>query len=460
MFELSSRVAAYRLIKDEYYNQNLKNKMSPAEAKEDARIRAVEYAKNLANFEQIGRWGKQAGALFMFFRPAATGAVRAIEALAPAFSFDEEQFRKEAEAEGRTKAQIDQAVEIMKERQYAARRMMASMVGIGVAFYMMALMMAGDDDQGRNRIATDDMARWTRYARFFIPGIENPIQLPWGFGPGAFASAGAQIASLSTGRVSIAEAFSNIMTAGMDSFLPLPVSRISPIDNFPAWAMDSVTPSAFRPFFEYVMNMDGLGREIYNNRQTRFGDAYTGGDNIPEAYKMAARMLFKATDGSVDWSPNTMYFFASNYADGAAKMATAATNLGLTVTGQKGFDPKNDMPLIGSFIGTKSNVDAREFSKVEEQVKAFDKRINALKDKPELLDSYLKTHENEYAAVQFYNDSVNGQLRQLRAAANQIRASDELTPRERKLQLEEINGISNIVKRQLLNTFEDMGVKP
>jgi len=460
MFELSSRVAAYRLIKDEYYNQNLKNKMSPAEAKEDARIRAVEYAKNLANFEQIGRWGKQAGALFMFFRPAATGAVRAIEALAPAFSFNEEQFRKEAEAEGRTKAQIDQAVEIMKERQYAARRMMASMVGIGVAFYMMALMMAGDDDQGRNRIATDDMARWTRYARFFIPGIENPIQLPWGFGPGAFASAGAQIASLSTGRVSIAEAFSNIMTSGMDSFLPLPVSRISPIDNFPAWAMDSITPSAFRPFFEYVMIMDGLGREIYNNRQTRFGDAYTGGDNIPEAYKMAARMLFKATDGSVDWSPNTMYFFASNYADGAAKMATAATNLGLTVTGQKGFDPKNDMPLIGSFIGTKSNVDAREFSKVEEQVKAFDKRINALKDKPELLDSYLKTHENEYAAVQFYNDSVNGQLRQLRAAANQIRASDELTPRERKLQLEEINGISNIVKRQLLNTFEDMGVKP
>ena len=77
-----------------------------------------------------------------------------------------------------------------------------------------------------------------------------------------------------------------------------------------------------------------------------------------------------------------------------------------------------------------------------------------------MLDSYLKTHENEYAAVQFYNDSVNGQLRQLRAAANQIRANDELTPRERKLQLEEINGMSNIVKRQLLNTFEEMGVKP
>lgn len=155
-----------------------------------------------------------------------------------------------------------------------------------------------------------------------------------------------------------------------------------------------------------------------------------------------------------------MYFFASNYADGAAKMATAVTNLGLTVAGQKGFDPKNDIPLIGSFIGTKSNIDAREFSKVEEQIKAFDKRINSLKDKPELLNNYLESHQDEYAAVQFYNHQVNGQLRQLRAIANQIRANDELTPRERKLQLEEINGMSNIVKRQLLNVFEEMGVKP
>jgi hypothetical protein len=460
MFELSSRVAAYRLLKDQYYHENLGNKMSEADAKEDARIRAVEYAKNLANFEQVGKWGKQAGALFMFFRPAATGAVRAIQALSPAFSFNEENFRKEAQAEGRTPQQIERAVAIMQKRQYAARRMMVTMTGIGVAFYTMALMMAGDDDQGRNRTATDDMARWTRYARFFVPGLENPIQIPWGFGPGAFASAGSQIASIGTGRVSIGEAFSNIITSGLDSFLPLPVSRISPVDNFPAWAMDSVTPSAFRPFFEYVMNMDGLGREIYNNRQTRYGDAYTGGDSIPEAYKLAARSLFDATDGAIDWSPNTMYFFASNYFDGMAKMGTAATNLGYTVTGNKDFDPKNDLPFIGSFIGTKSNVDAREFSKVEEQIKGIDKRINSLKDKPEALERYLEANPNAYGAVEFYNQQVNGQLREIRAVANQVRANGELTPRERKLQLEEINGMSNMLKRQLLDVFEELDIKP
>jgi hypothetical protein len=323
-------------------------------------------------------------------------------------------------------------------------------------------MMAGDDDQGRNRIATDDMSRWTRYGRFFIPGIERPFQLPWGFGPGAFAAAGAQIAALTTGRVSIVDAFQNIGVIGMDSFLPLPISRIGLIDNFPAWAMDSVTPSAFRPFFEYVMNLDGLGREIYNNRQTRYGDAYTGGDSIPEAYKAIARTLFKATDGGLDISPNTMYFFASNYLDGFAKASTAVFDVGMNITGQKDFDAKNDIPFLGSFMGTKSNVDSREFSKVEAQVKAFDKRINSLKDKPDLLNNFLQSEDaqKQYAAVQFYNQQVNGQLRQLRTVANQIRANDAITPSERKPQLEQIINMQNIVKRQLLNVFEDLGVRP
>jgi len=129
-------------------------------------------------------------------------------------------------------------------------------------------------------------------------------------------------------------------------------------------------------------------------------------------------------------------------------MGTAATNLSYTVAGNKDFDPKHDLPFIGSFIGTKSNVDAREFSKVEDKIKAMDKRINALKDKPEALERYLDSNPDAYAAVEFYNEQVNGQLREVRAVANQVRANGELTPRERKLQLEEINGISSTIKRQ------------
>lgn len=466
MFELSSRTAAYRLLRDEFYTDNRKKGMKEADALADAQVHAVEYAKNLANFEQVGRWGKGMGALFMFFRPAATGAVRAIESLAPAFrmlppgmgGFDEKSFREEAAAEGRSGAQIDKAVEQMKrEAQYAAH-MAFSLLGVGAAVYLMAMLMSGEDDAGRNKVATDDMARWTRYARFHVPGTDFIFQIPWGFGLGSFASAGAQMMSLVAGRSSFSEVASNIIDLGTDSFLPLPISRISIVDNPAAKFMDTVTPSMFRPFFEYVMNLDGLGREIYNNRQTRYGDAFTGGDNIPEMYKMTARWLFNATNGGIDWSPNTMYFFANNYADGLAKVAAASTDGLMLAAGQKPMDESalKSMPLISSFIGSKSNYDARAFSKFEEKIKATDKRLEALKNQPEKFSAYVEAHPADYALVETYNMQVNGALRQIRAMANQVRANPDLSPKERKEQLKELVDTQNILKRNMLEVFKEI----
>lgn len=461
MFELSSRVATYRMMKDDIFNQNVSDGLPTARAREDANIQAVEYAKNLANFEQVGRWGKSMGALFMFFRPAATGAVRALEATVPMFSkFDEELFRTEEKAKGVSEAAIEKAIKQKRQEKKSARAMAATLTGLGVGMYMMAMMMSGDDDQGRNKVASDDMARWTRYARFHIPGTDMIIQIPWGFGMGTFASAGAQIASIFAGRNSVADALSNIATTALDSYLPLPVSKINMVDNFPAWALDTVAPSAIRPFFEYVMNLDGLGREIYNNRQSRYGDAYTGGDSIPELYKSAARTLFNTTNGAVDWSPNTMYFFANNYVDGMAKALTGVSNLGLTLTGKKEADMKNDVPFLSSFIGSKSNVDAREFSNAEARIKEMDKRINALKDKPELFEKYIESNPQNYYLVQYYNSAVNGSLRDLRAAANTIRTNKDITILERKQNLDEIVKLQNMVKRNILNTFESITGSP
>jgi hypothetical protein len=209
------------------------------------------------------------------------------------------------------------------------------------------------------------------------------------------------------------------------------------------------------------MNMDGLGREIYNNRQTKYGDAFTGGDNIPELYKYAARELFNATNGAVDWSPNTIYFFASNYVDGMAKALTGTVNLGLTITGQKDFDLKNDTLFLNSFFGSKSNVDAREFSKVENQIKGIEKRVNALKDKPEQFEQYMNENPTDYYLVQFYNQQINGSLKTLRTQANQIRVNKDMNIRERKERLDEIIKMENLVKRQLLNNFESISnIKP
>jgi hypothetical protein len=250
---------------------------------------------------------------------------------------------------------------------------------------------------------------------------------------------------------------SNTVQLGLDSFLPIPVSRISPLEDPAAWAMDSVMPSAMRPFLEYVMNKDALGRDIYNNRQTRGGDAYTGGDNIPETYKAAAHALFDATKGAVDVSPNTLYFWASNYVDGLAKLGSTAVGLGLTATGQKDFNPKTDTILFDSFFGAPSNVDSKEFSNVENQIKNLERRLNTLKQDPALYTSFMAENPTSQFIVDFYNKEVGGNLNQIRKLMNDIRMMRDISPKERSDMLKNLLPASNMVKRNLIDVFKQVG---
>jgi hypothetical protein len=451
-FELASRAGAYKVAKEKYLQENVgKKDMSQAEMLEDAKSRATYYAKNLANFEQVGEYGKTLGALYMFARPAATGAVRAIEALQPLMVKIANKFN----------AGIPLSAE---EEQQArnAQKMLIGLAGMGYAAWVMSYMMADDDELDRNRTAVDDMDRWVRYMRFPLPkwltGEDKEIimQTRWGFGLGAFASAGAQVAGMVHGSSSLGKGLENIMEAGLDSFLPLPISRISVLENPAAWFMDSATPSAFRPFMEYVMNVDSLGREIYNNRQSRAGNAYTGGDNIPEGYKSAARMLFDVTQGGIDVSPNTLYFFASNYVDGAAKLGNGAYNLGLVATGEKAFNPKTDTILFDSFFGSPSNIDSREFSEMEKEIKALEIRLKTLEKDPENYAKFLENNPEAPFMVNYYNQAVNGGLKDLRAMANIVRSSRDFSPKERSETVRDIVRMQNLVKRGILNNFEAM----
>ena len=447
-FEFASRTAAYQVVKAKYMN-------GPEQLSErEAAVKAAGYVKNLANFEQVGAWGKGLGAIFMFFRPSATGAVRAIESLVPLFRNIDTAIAGLPESVRNDPEAIAAFRNNMMKQRASARAMLMSLAGAGAAIYLMALMLAEEDDEGRNKVATDDLARWTRYARFHIPGTDTIFQIPWGFGLGAFASAGAQIMSFGLGNSSIKDVFNNVKDVGFDAFLPLPISRINMWDNPAAWAMDSVTPSLFRPFFEYAMNMDGLGREIYNNRQTRSGDAYTGGDSIPELYKDAAKLLANATNGAVDWSPNTMYFFANNYADGLTRLIHNSYNIGMVGTGQKEFNPKTDTLAFDSFFGAKSNFDAREFSKIESQIKDKERKLNMFKNDPERYMDYVSENPFDQGVVDLYNKGVNGDLKKARELANKYRAMPGLSPKERKELLDNVKEQQNLIKRHLISVFK------
>jgi hypothetical protein len=450
MFELTSRSAAYAIAK--------KNFMEKGMTQEAAIAKAAAYAKNLANFEQVGEYGRGLGAVFMFFRPSATGAVRAIEAALPAFQNVDKVIKGlPADFNDADKAKYKKN---FLEKQKASRYMLTAMMSMGAFAYTMAVMMADDDDLGRNKAMNDDMSQWTRFARFHTPFSDTPLQLPWGFGLGAFAAAGAQLAGVMSGQQSVGKALGNVVTQiSLDSFVPIPFSRMPIQDNPALWMLDSLTPSMLRPALEWTVNKNGLGQDIYNDSNRRMGDAYVGGDNIPETYKALTKQIFDMFE--IDISPNTLYFLANSYADGPMRVVDAAVNSMYLAAGAKEFKAKTDIPLIGSFIGAEPNVDGREFASIEKDIKAMEQKMNMLK-KADLdkYDDYLDRHPLNEEIVEFYNKEVGKHLNKLRKEANEVRFDQTLNPKERAALLKENKEEQNIIKYDMVQQFKEYGLKP
>lgn len=463
MFELASRSAAYGVAKQNFIGKGMTDNA--------ASVRAAAYAKNLANFEQVGELGKAMGAFYMFFRPAATGAVRAIESLAPAWPGSLERALEGLPPEIKNDATALATFEKnYAEKQKNARIMTTALIGLGMMSYMMASMMSDDDELGRNAVLNDNMQQWTRYARFHIPrditkamGINEPVvfQVPWGFGLGAFAASGAQMASVFMGKNSVKDAMANIfLQISLDSFIPIPVSKMPPTEMPLEFFLDSIAPSVARPILEFALNKNGLGQDIYNDQNRRFGDAYTGGDRIPEIYKDAARSLANSTMGGIDISPNTMYFLSNSYLDGIGRVFEAGYGIADLSQGRKGFNPRTDIPLMGSFFGAKSNVDSREFSAVEKQIQEMERKVKMFETDPVQSARYLATHPMDAMLVDTYNKQVNGQLKELRSVAKQYRQMQGIEPKTRDAMIKIITFQENLIKHNMVEQFKAYGVKP
>lgn len=472
-FEFTNRVAAYamarnkaqaQLIKDFTDANNRKpNAKEMEQIEEAAKTEGASFAKNLANFRLVGDAGREAGALFMFFRPAATGAVRAIDTLLPALVSFETALSKQPESIQKDPEAVKNFRKDYEARKTRARWTMFVTAAAGAFLYELALAGADDDEQGRNKIATDDMARWTRYARMPVLGEDTMLQIPWGFGISAFGAFGAQMAALARGNVVAKDVMANTINIAFDSFIPIPKSNINVFDNFAGFLVDSVTPSALRPFVEYAMNTDSLGNQIYNNRQSRYSDVFTGGSNIPEFYKMLARNYFEMTGFEV--SPNTVYFWTSNYVDALGRVATSTYDLRLFASGDREFRSVDDLdrvvPFIDSFIGTRSNYDARQYADVENQVKKKAQILNSLKFRPDEYTRHVEKNPADEEMVKFYERAIRTDLAKLREDANFIRNTSELSTQQKRDLLKENTRMQNLAKRNLIDSFKIYyGIEP
>jgi hypothetical protein len=451
MFEITSRASAYSIAKKNFLEEGL--------SETAARTKAAAYSKNLANFEQVGEHGRGLGALFMFFRPSATGAVRAIEAALPAF----QKLEKGSFGFGNpvmnelppnlTDAEKATYKKNFSKRQKASRYMLTYLMSLGALSYTMAMMMADEDDLGRNKLMKDDMGQWTRFLRFHTPFSDKPFQIPWGFGLGSFMASGAQLAAVASGQQSIGSALGNIATQiSLDSFVPIPFSRMKIEDNPALFMIDSITPSMLRPAVQFVVNKNGLGQDIYNDSNRRMGSAYLGGDNIPQTYKVLATTILDTF--GIDVSPNSLYFLANSYVDGPARVVDLFVNSTNLAMDQKEFNAKTDIPFIGSFIGAAPNVDGREFNSITEQVEKMAGRMNMLeKANPDEYLKYLDKNPLHEEIVEFFDKNI-GELNKLRKETNEARIEPGMSPKERTQLIRELNQEQNLIKYDLIQQFK------
>jgi len=477
MFEFSSRAVAYSMYKQEALKKNIANgmsnkrgpeeQMSPAE--EAAATEAAAFVKNLANFEKVGEYGRELGAAYMFIRPSATGAVRAIEAVLPAFTTEKQERADMPPQIAKDEAAAEKYMENFRQERKNAQRMITALIGGGVFLWTMSMLMSPDDDWERNSTRSDNMQQWTRFARFHIPnevseqlglGKDVVFQIPWGFGLGAFASIGAQICGIGFGNTTFKEGMGNIMSSILaDSFLPLPISKIEVTESPMKWAVDSIMPTVLRPVVEYLMNTNGVGQAINSATTRRLGEAFTGGDRIPEVYKELSKEMYRQSLGEINMSPNTLYFFTNSYLDGVSKMFLELPySIADLAQGEKTFNPKTDVPLFGSFFGAKTNVDSREYGKMEVKVKEMSQRLTTLEaDSPELYGDYISKNPLVPKIVDIYKER-QGDLNELRQKATEIRNMKYLSPKDRDSLLKLTIMEQNLLKHMMVEDFKAYGL--
>lgn len=414
--ELAARISSYRTAKTlpEFAGNNKG---------------AAAYSKNLANFEQIGEKGKLLGSVYMFFRPSATGAVRAIDAL--------------------TKGKYGKQAAIM-----------SAAFGFGV--YALAMALSDDDEDGRNRIATDDPDRWVRNWRIFIPGKEDPVQIPWGFGLGTIGAAVAQVLMWANGSQDVFGLIKNLKTIGAEGFLPLPFSQVDLFEHPVQAALDTVMPSAFRPVLQYAMNIDSLNRSIFTTGYSKYSQMYISGENIPESIKDMSRWLYDSTEGGLPkpiqdlLSPKSIQFWLNNYLSGVYNIAGNLDSVvrATALEGQKDIDVAKATMVLGGFSGTAANYDYRQYRELENEIKKYKSAIDTFKERnPDKYDEYADKYPGRISAVEYFDKAKNGELKKLQSEAKKM---DELPPKERQEALKENRKEQNAVLREIIETTRDI----
>lgn len=471
-FELTARVSAYRLRKQEIMADN------PSLSDEAAQVSATAWTKGIQNFELVGEKVRRFSKLYYFFRPGATGSVRAMEILRPMFTFDVNKLLAELPDKIKKDPIALRKAEIqLRKDRYNTYIASLAMAGLGYVIYMMMAAMAGDDELERNVVATDKKDLWARSIRiplaYFGLGEEDEFfQIPWGLGVGSIASMGAQVAALQAGHQTTKDFLSNMMQITSESYLPIQPVKFNPLDptegaksvpqNLAIATLFPLIPSLPRSGLEFLVNVNTLGQQIYRDQSNKYGDAYVDVERIPELYNDVAKVIERMSDGKIDYSPELYHYLVSNFAMGLGNLLADSYSLGLTLMGDKEFDPRRDTVFFSGFFARRPSPDAKKYELVKYEIEDMERELKKL-DSLAAADStnvrnikFRDKYPGIDGLIDVYRDS-KVQIDNLREESNRIRGGQagDYTTEERKNIVRTLNDDINLYKLQMVQYYED-----
>jgi hypothetical protein len=141
--------------------------------------------------------------------------------------------------------------------------------------------------------------------------------------------------------------------------------------------------------------------------------------------------------------------------DGPARaLLELPTGLYAVARGEKELSTKTDVPFIGSFVGTTSSVDAREFAEYEKDIKRKAEIMGGYKkNNIDKLDDYMDKYPFDDLLVETYDKGVV-KLNRLRKEANEIRQSN-YSQKETTELLKENKDEQNLLKNELIEQFKN-----
>lgn len=263
-FELAARVAAFKALKD--------SGVSPK--------KAAAVTKDFMDFNKTGQLGGRVGAWYIFFRPAATGAVTAWR----------------------------QVFDTPYGKQAALGYLAASFILFGMTVGAMK-------PEERRKFSKDGMMR-----NVILPdGEGNFIQIPEAYGPQrALGAIGRILWMVGEGDMDAAEGAFQLGLALKENVSALPQTNVNPfrpgadISNEGLKLLVQLLPTQMRNLVQPAANMNNQGDPLHIPESwlgNRF-QADAGKPSTPDIYQEIARGILSLSNDAVDVAPETVKYVA------------------------------------------------------------------------------------------------------------------------------------------------------